>query len=372
MILYWTLFLSLLSAGVLPAPSRPGTKRLSRGPAWTANLDKLVVSQDDIREAVEERKQRRRVAVIADPRSAGMAEVAASIAAEVIRSGVRYGNRLIVVDGLTSETLFGLAVDAKQIQEVARKNDVDLVFVIRIDEPGRRMAIRVVSSKQDESKAIEPISLENTNEFVIDQAVKARRTLLAAIAALPTAHDRQLDLRPQADFAAMQHFIQAKRMLASVIDIDDDKDRKIRYQKALESIDDSIKTSPDFLEAYVLKASCYDELGSKKQLQDTLITATQKSNLNKHDLLTRQEVQADNARFVQANGVEAMEAYQGLLEVDPTNLTGLWAIIDILLTGDGKSPADSATIAVAETYAAQLLAFHPQSGVAGKLSRAAR
>ena len=80
------------------------------------------------------------------------------------------------------------------------------------------------------------------------------------------------------------------------------------------------------------------------------------------------ELKGDYARFVLNDEDEQYARYVEILEIDPTNLTGLWTMIDILLTSPNAAK-DKQTLEFAAGYAAKLIAFHPNSAVAGEIMK---
>ncbi|EMI17549.1 hypothetical protein RMSM_05528 [Rhodopirellula maiorica SM1] len=68
----------------------------------------------------------------------------------------------------------------------------------------------------------------------------------------------------------------------------------------------------------------------------------------------------DCARFVRSDRTTAIESYSAILDLNPTDLTAMWSLIDTLLSGD----TDQETLAEASELAARLVASHPDSNVA--------
>lgn len=367
MIFHWTLIFSILVSSGLPMPSRPRTKRLSRGPVWSDALEKLVVTPQALNDAERLRKQRRRIAVVAGLDAAGQAVDSAQVAAELIRSGMRYGDQLIVVHEWTSRPLFETASSGEQIRKIANENAIDLVVVVRVEATQQELSLQVFSTSKETLPQVPLIKIADMTEAVVDAALQSRGTLLEAINALPNINRDQLNRRPVASFEAMEHLADAKRMLGSAFKVKNDNQRQSIFKNAAKAADQAIRMSPNFLEAYIVKASCEDELGAKEDVKMTLRTAFQKMNPGQDDLLTRLELRGDFERFARTNRLNALEAYQELLDTDPTNLTGLWAMIDILLTGDGTTPVPDQDIKDAADLAAKLVTFHPQCGVAQQI-----
>lgn len=352
----------ILAGAVLPTPSRPRTERLSRGPAWTS-LRNLAIDQPAIVAAKRLRSESRRIAVV----GVNAAEQPAVDAmTELICSGLMLGTNLIVTDMATSERLFNLANGTPAICEIALTNDIDIVVRVRINigEIPLVAKLEIISMMSEASSTLNPINLADLDAAVLDAVVIARKSLLQTLEALPESHADQLDRLPQASLKSIINFITAKRMVMSVIAEKNKQSRESLCRDAIVKLDSVLAASPDFLEAYLLKASCQDELDQTLELKQTLTTAYQKSDPNQQNRLTLLELKGDYARFVQSDASSALEAYVELLNTDPTNLTGLWGMIDILLAGDGASEPDESTIREAAEIAALLIASHPQSGVA--------
>jgi len=353
---------AILAGAVLPTPNRPRTERLSRGPAWTS-LRNLAIDQPAIVAAKQLRSESKRIAVVCVNAAE---QPAVDAMADLIRSGLMLGKNVIVTDMATSERLFSAASETPAIREIALANDIDIVIRVRVDVSDESYVAKLeIVAKQDEaSLMLKPISLTNLDAAVLDAAVIARKSLLQKLEAVPELHGDQLDRLPQATMKSMLGFLSAKRMVMSVIATEQKQSRESLCRDALIKVDAVLAASPDFLEAYLLKASCQDELDQTLELKQTLTTAYQKSDPNRQSQLTLLELKGDYARFVLSDASAALEAYLELLNTDPTNLTGLWGMIDILLAGDGASEPDESTIREAAEIAALLIASHPQSGVA--------
>lgn len=363
--LYKTFFtlVALLSSGVIPPPSPPRTVRQSRGPGWTNGLNKLAVADADLRSQQELRQKYRRVAVVALSDSVEAPVTAGDVAADVIQTGVRYGNQLILVDGLTSKRLFGSAAGTAGLQRIAKENDIDLVVLVGIDADHSSLTLELISASGETTGKISPVKLNDLTDGVIEPSVQSRATILEAINAVPKVHADQLGRQPMADFAGLQELVTAKHLLAAVTKDQKAPARAAIFLSASKAAQRAIASSPKLLEAYIVLASCQDELVEKEEVVRVLRLGRRNLSRDQHDLLTQLELRADYERFVKTSPGKSLVAYQELLETNPTNLTGLWAMIDILLSGDPPSPASGQDIQSATNYAAKLIAFHPQSGV---------
>jgi hypothetical protein len=352
----------LLAGAVLPTPSRPRTERLSRGPAWTT-LRSLAIDQPAIVAAKQLRDASKRVAVVGvNP----VEQPAVDAMAELIRHGLMLGKNVITVDMATSERLLNAARDPKAIREIALLNDIDIVVRVTIAASNNTdiAQVEIVSRHEETTSMLEPIRLADLDAAVLDASIVARKLVLQELEALPETNNEQLVRLPQATLKSILDFLSAKRTVMSVIAADDKQTRDGLCRAALTKLDTVIDASPDFLEAYLLKASCQDGLEQSLELKRTLTTAYQKSDPSKQNRLTLLELKGDYLRFVKSDASAALEAYLELLSADPANLTGLWSVIDILLTGDETTEPDDATIREAAEMAALLITSHPQSGVA--------
>ena len=364
------ILVAIATAAIIPASSKPRTKRLSRGPAFTTNLERLNVRPADLEAARKLREQFRRVVVLAlseDVDDEGISN--AHIVAELLHRGLRYGKGLILVDPLSRHQVFDTLVDTTQRVEAARKNDIDTIVLVRVSGQPLELRIDIVSVANGNTQPGEALFIKDESASLIAAAVKARRSTLDRLQSSAGPHGEQLDRLPLGEIDALKHLFSAQRTIAKAVLEDADDKRAKTLNDALEKADLAIASSTKLLEAYVLKATCHDELGNKRDVIDTLRRGRRQLNPRKHDLLTQQELLADYARFVTNRDEDSKELYENLLKTEPTSLTGMWAVIDILLTGNGRSPIDDEQVKLANEYAAKVIVLHSTSGVAQMIQR---
>lgn len=352
-------------AAVIPTSSRPRTKRLSRGPAFTQNLDQMKIDQEDLRDAEKLRTQYRRVSILATNAEDSELRDVAGVAADVIATGLSYGTDLIVVDDLSNERVFGSSDDRSQWNDAAKSHGIDLLVLVEIQSEPKRLQVEIVPAASDVTvQTVAPIPLDDLSDEVVTAAVKARSQTLAELSSSAGKHVAQLDRMPQGNLEALKHLRSARQTLARAVLIDDDQQREKVVRQSLEHAEKALEASPRLLEASIVKATCLDELNEKEQVEATLRGGRRVLDRSQHDLLAQMELMADYARFVRTDPIESLESYDEMLQVSPTSLTGLWAMIDILLTGDGTAPIAPADMDLAEKYGAMIVALHPDCGVA--------
>ncbi len=337
------------------SPSRPRTARLSRGPAWT-DFRSLAMSEDAKANAQEMLAGKKRIAVVVlsasqDPSSA------VSVFGTLVREGMRFSEQLVLVDTTTTDRLFADADTVDAARSVAKKHHIDLIVCCQRRTPAE---IEMVLVKDDSPLEPTVISLDDTNKSVIGAAMKSRTHVMKTFDALPTAHQDAIELAPNGSLAAVKLWCRGTQQLRSVVTIQDPTKRKKICQAILSTADQALAESPNFIEAYLLKASCFDELGDEERLNQTLRDAYSKRNPKRDSPLTILELEGDYARFVDQDLLAAMEAYDKILTQNPTDLTALWSLIDVALSSD----TDKETIAMASEWAARLVASHPDSNVA--------
>ena len=361
---YVLIITSLINAAVLPSVSRPRTAKLSRGPVWT-DFRNLAIDDQTTMKAKQLRTESRRLAVVAID---SQRRPAVEVMAELIRSGLMYGKNLIVTDLTTTTAIFDREQNPQAIRATAKNNGLDLVILLSIVTDTKTVQVEVMPTSDEPDMRLESIQLDNLENAVLDAAIELRIILLQRLNASPIQHAKQISIRPQASFAAIEKYLNAKQTIGTVMATKNIQHRQQLCREAIDKVNQVIADAPDFLEAYLLKTSCQDELNEETALRETLTIAVQKYDFNKHDLLTHLELTGDEARFVQSDALRALESYQKLLDVCPGNLTALWAIIDILLAGDGIDKPDKDMIQSASQYAAMIVACHPQSAVAQAIS----
>jgi tetratricopeptide (TPR) repeat protein len=232
---------------------------------------------------------------------------------------------------------------------------------VRTDAASKSMDLEWIPVRQTAGKKLDAIPLNDLADGLIEPSVRARTSILEALDAVPVAHADQVSRRPRASFEAITRYVGARRELASALQSDDDTLSNAAFGRAVELADQAIKDSPNFLDAYLLKASCQEQLDDEEAIKQTLKNAWQRKDPPEHDLLTLLELEGDHSRFVDGDLDGAYDSCEAILKIDPTNLTGLWTMISILLAADPTTVPDPVE---ASKYAATLVACHPQSAVA--------
>lgn len=361
------LFAALATIGVLPSTPPPPTDRLSRGPEQV-RLQDLRIDSQTMAQAKQLRRRSRRIAVVTPHESEQPSVGNPEVVAEIIRTGLLYGDKLIVIDEPVSRQLFSTGSDTAAIREAAAQHDVDMVVLVQLDASREKVLLKLLLPSSDFASEPDPIAVENRDEAVVGAAVSAREPVLRAVGAFPTQHADQLRPGPKADLPSIKQHIEATQLYHKAAASAETSEAAQRYTEAIEAADRAIEASPAYLSAHLVKASCQYKLGRMEELRRTLTSAYQKIDPTAHDRLVRLELQGDYARLVEAHPVEALEAYLQILETDPDNLIGLWSTIHVLLGGEG-SQGDGETIAKASELAAQLVVFHPQTAVAEAIGR---
>ena len=214
----------------------------------------------------------------------------------------------------------------------------------------------------EDDSALEPtvLSFDDTANAIITEAMKTRTNVMKTFDALPEKSRDVVESAPNASIAAVKLWASGTQQLRNVATIQDPAKRKEVCKKILSTADQALADSPGFLEAYLLKASCFDELGDDERLKQTLSDAYAKRDPKRDSPLTIDELAGDYARFVRSDPATAIDSYLAILDQNPTDLTALWSLIDILLSGD----TDKETLTEASALAARLVASHPDSNVA--------
>ncbi|WP_442509314.1 tetratricopeptide repeat protein [Novipirellula sp. SH528] len=351
---------TIASSMITPSvsPSRPRTARLSRGPAWT-DFRSLAMSHEAQRSAKEmlEGKKRIAVVVLSNQQDAHDSPSDVSVFGTLVREGMRFSDQLVLVDTSTTDRLFADAGTVDAARSVAEEHHIDLIVCCQLRTPSE---IEMVLVKDDSQLEPTVISLDDANQSVIAAAMKARTHVMTTFDALPTKHQDAIDLAPNGSLAAVKLWFHGTRLLRSVVTIQDPAKRKEICQAILSTADQALADSPNFIEAYLLKASCFDELGDEERLNQTLLDAYSKRNPKRDSPFTILELEGDYARFVDQDLLAAMETYDKILTQNPTDLTALWSLIDVALS----SGTDKETVAMASELAALLVASHPDSNVA--------
>ncbi|GAA4460798.1 hypothetical protein [Novipirellula rosea] len=337
------------------SPSRPRTARLSRGPVWT-DFRSLAMSEEAKTNAQMLLAGKKRIAVVVlaasqDPSSD------VGVFGTLVREGMRFSEQLVLVDTHTTDRLFADCTTVVEARSVAKKHEIELLVFCQSREPS---AIEMVLVQDDAAAEPTVVSLDDAANAVITAAMKTRTKVMNTFDALPEKNRNAIESAPNASIAAIKQWTRAAEQLRNVVTIQDAAKRKEICKAILAAADHAIADSPGFLEAYLLKASCYDELGDEERLKQTLSDAYAKRDPKRDSPLTIDELAGDHARFVRSDPITAMDSYLAILDQNPTDLTALWSLIDILLSGD----TDKESLAEASELAALLVTSHPDSNVA--------
>ncbi|GAA5509581.1 hypothetical protein [Novipirellula caenicola] len=337
------------------SPSRPRTARLSRGPVWT-DFRSLAMSEEAQRSAKEILDDKKRIAVVVlassqDPSSD------VSVFVTLVREGMRFSEQLVLVDTHTTDRLFADCTTVDAARSVAKKHEIELLVCCQSREPS---AIEMVLVQNDAAADPTVVSIDDTDDAVISAAMKTRTKVMNTFNALPAKNRNAIESAPNASLTAIKQWASAAEQLRNVVTIQDAAKRKEICQDILSTTDQAIADSPGFLEAYLLKASCYDELGDEQRLKQTLSDAYAKRDPRRDSPLTIDELTGDYARFVRSDLLTARESYLAILDQNPTDLTALWSLIDILLSDD----TDKESLANTSELAALLVTSHPDSNIA--------
>lgn len=346
----------------LPPIPVPSTKELSRGPAWTKGLEQLAVTEASLEQVRAIRKERSRVAVVAVSSEKGVG-THSHIAAELIRSGLRYSNGLILVDAASSDVLFAAAADDGARRKVAEESDIDGIVIVDVTSD-KKLNIQV--TLKDAKSKLDSVALSDLDADLKKAAVDARSSVIKKLNASVNA-DASIERSPKASVKAIGTFLLAREKVASAIALKNQAARGKMYEEALQILDETLAASPTYVEAYILKASCHDELLQKESVVEALKTAKDQVDSSRDELLTIQELEGDYLRFVNKSAFKAYKAYESMVDADPSNLVGLWSMIDVLLTGNGKDKPNGRSINMASELATQIVAYHPNSLVAKQI-----
>ncbi len=337
-------------------PKRPDTARLSRGPVWTS-FQSLKLNANEIKEAREQASKRQRIAIVPQDADGSQGEVTAY--AMLLASELYYHPKLLVTDFMTSRQIFA---DCKTLEDCSlAAGKVGIDKVVWCSKVTNGLQAKIVSRNSSVVVGLADLSLENAWLASVPQR---RSELLDRLGLDSRSRAQQVQLLPSTSVAALIGLARANVETAALAVLTDSEAQKAGCQKALAILEDAIENDPNLIEAYILKASCQDELGLVADVQKTLRDAFSRRNAAKIDPLANLELQADYSRFCLNNMETALEHYSSMAELDPANLRANWGIVDIILTGNGTTKPGTEDLNEAAKFAAILLSYHPQSGVA--------
>lgn len=341
-------FWAIASTAITPSvsPSRPRTARLSRSPVWT-DFRSLAVDAEAKKSAEDLLQGKVRVAVVALPAKDG--SPAGAVVASLVRNGYEFSAHHIVVDGLTTKHIFAAIADVDSAKQTAAAHHIDELVLCHVSQGN--LAVQSISLKDDTAKQLVPVGLSES-----EQALEAAVSQLY----VQLVENTPVSLESIGPLRAMIQLQDARDKLHDSANVDDADRRKATCTEVIGLTEAVIASSPSLLEARLLRASCYDELGDDERVKQTLQDAYAIRDPNKHSRLTLLELEGDYARFVKNDVPAAMDAYLAMLEINPSNLTGLWSLIDVLVSGEVDKP----TLEEAASLAARLVVSHPDSSVA--------
>ncbi len=354
--------LALLCATIVPSVStqRPRTKQQSRGtPIWT-DLSKLALSDTAPQDASSVARLRT-LAFVAPPSSDGRVTDAQLLAA-TLASGAAYYDQVTALDMHTAQTLFLSCASLEAARQLARDRQIDVLVWCESMPPAKQFQISIEPTKP-QATPLPKLTLSAEGDW-LTEAVQLRSRLFESLGT-SSKLDKQLGQRVATKrLSASRLWLEGNFALHQVFDTAEPAERKKRIERARSLAAQAIAEDPNFLEAYLLLASCVDELGDSAALKQTLRDAYSRRNPQLHDPLTVHELEADYAHFCSNDLEAAIASYKQILKVCPTDLRGLWSLVDIYLTGDGVNKPLPEDISEASQYARKILMHHPHSAIA--------
>jgi TolB-like protein/Mg-chelatase subunit ChlD len=136
-------------------------------------------------------------------------------------------------------------------------------------------------------------------------------------------------------------------------------------EKALSYVDRAIDHDPDFLEAYLLKASLCESLNRTDQKTQVLSEAISRARSLEaaNDEAIRLAIEARYTYVVERDYVTAIRLYRQILDKYPTNLHALWQLAN-LLGGEWGCPPAQRDASAARLCIAKIMTLYPTSGMA--------
>ena len=338
-------------------PKRPDTSRLSRGPVWTS-FQSLKLDAKQVAKATLDARQRKRIAIVAHDADGKQNE--SLVYAMLLASELSYHPKLLVTDFMTSRQIFAECTTVEACALAALKYEIDKV--VWCSQQGNVLRAEIL----DRSSSDAPLSLAdlNTQQSWLADVPQRRSELLDRLGLDSRSRALQVQSLPSQNIEALTGLARANVEAAALAVLTDIGAQKAGCVRAIEVLDAAIKNDPNLIEAYILKASCQDELGLEGKVKQTLRDAFSKRNSAKLDPLANLELEADYSRFCLNDIDAALERYSKMAEIDSANLRANWGLVDIILTGNGTTRPGPEDISEAAKFAAILISHHPQSGVA--------
>lgn len=338
-------------------PKRPDTARLSRGPVWTS-FQALKLNATQLAEATAEASKRKRIAVVPHDTNGKQGEVL--VYAMLLASELSYQPKLLVTDFMTSRQIFAECRTPEACALAAAEYKIDKV--VWCSKEGNALQAKIVDiSNRSGFASLADVSLDDS---WLESVPQRRTELLDRLGLDSQSRKQQVQLLPSRNIAALTGLAKANIETAALAVLTDNEGQMAGCRRALSVVEEAIKNDPNLIEAYILKASCQDELGLVADVQKTLRDAFSRRNTSKLDPLANLELEADYSRFCLNNMDAALERYSSMTEIDSANLRANWGIVDIILTGNGTTRPGTEDLSEAAKFAAILVSHHPQSGVA--------
>jgi len=338
-------------------PKRPDTSRLSRGPVWTS-FQSLKLDAAQVAKATVDARQRKRIAIVAQDADGKQNEPL--VYAMLLASELSYHSKLLVTDFMTSRQIFAECTTVESCALAAAKYEIDKV--VWCSKQGSVLKANILDrSSPDASLVLEDI---NTEKSWLADVPQRRSELLDKLGLNSRSRTQQVQSLPSQNIVALTGLARANIEAAALAVLSDVEAQKAGCNRAIAVLDEAIKNDPNLIEAYILKASCQDELGLEGNVKQTLRDAFSKRNAVKLDPLANLELEADYSRFCLNDIDAALERYSKMAEMDSSNLKANWGLVDIILTGNGSTRPGQEDMSEAAKLAAILVSHHPQSGVA--------
>ncbi len=338
-------------------PKRPDTSRLSRGPVWTS-FQALKLDEKQLAKAISDASQRKRIAIVGHDTDGKQGETL--VYAMLLSNEMAYHPKLLVTDFMTSRQIFAHCKTEEECALAATKYEIDKV--VWCSKKGNVLQAKILDRSNPKTTA--SLTDLNVEQPWLASVPQRRIELLDQLGLDSRSRSQQVQSLPSQNLAALTGLARANVEAAALAVLTDVEAQKAGCTRAISILDEAIKNDPNLIEAYILKASCQDELGLAAKVQQTLRDAFSKRNAAKLDPLANLELEADYARFCLNDIDAALERYSKMAEIDSANLRANWGLVDIILTGNGTTKPGPEDMGEASKFACILVSHHPQSGVA--------
>jgi tetratricopeptide (TPR) repeat protein len=298
---------------------------------------------------------------------------------EAMIADMRYVSEFLVLDGsevlarVRANPAASMPVDLESAARLGQQLGVRCVikgsFTVEADKI--RLSAQAIDCSSPDFRVLASCQAVRPFAQICSLSDEVLQDLLKQMDSLPgPAKLQEMSRVPTTNFQARTECDSGFALLAQAAASEATEARKLSEQ-ALQHAEAAVNADPNYVQAYILEASCLWNLERAADLEACLRAARIKSDPAIVDELTRLELEGDYAMFVERDFDKAIENYKRMLDIDAAHSRALLSLAGLYAGDFGAADAGIHDSDRAAEYAARLNAAHPGSSMAAPFEKAA-